>query len=471
MISMKLWLRTGHVFALVALLVLTAFAVGDAPPITPPPATEPAELGVSFEFAFYLLTPARSSLDDQLHGFLGGEFKDFTLQPLGAPPRPPVAPNQPPPIFLRSRNIPFAEYAPPDTRFLKMFGRGITDEQAAQLQHASSAWAIDVHTSTANAAHAVHRATELMAKLAAGRDVLLWDEETREIFSPKAWEERRLTGWRNDVPDIRCHIVQHIYRPKERQLPRMITLGMSKFGSPDVVVTDVPSTITSSMTTLVNLACQTMVETPDPLPVDAKSLSVDLAKVRNKAFREDVNKTLLKGATGKGVLPIGPAKRDEGDPHNRLIELRFDDAPAAERAERQYAVIATFFGSADATGTFQHDAELLAARDRARAQMPEVARRLNAGLAPGDHILVKAPFVTTHGTNEWMWVEVLKWDGERITGLLDNDPADVPSLKAGSRVTVKQADLFDYLFVHADGKMEGGETSKILANREAKEKK
>jgi len=61
----------------------------------------------------------------------------------------------------------------------------------------------------------------------------VWDEETREIFSPDAWHEKRLKSWSGDVPDTSSQTVIHIY--KNDELDRAITLGMTKMGLPDVV--------------------------------------------------------------------------------------------------------------------------------------------------------------------------------------------------------------------------------------------
>ena len=76
--------------------------------------------------------------------------------------------------------------------------------------------------------------------------------------------------------------------------------------------------------------------------------------------------------------------------------------------------------------------------------------------------MVKAPFITTDGGNEWMWVEVVKWKGGQISGVLRNDPEEVPDLHAGATVKVKQAEIFDYIRYTQDGKEEGNETGPLL---------
>jgi uncharacterized protein YegJ (DUF2314 family) len=179
-----------------------------------------------------------------------------------------------------------------------------------------------------------------------------------------------------------------------------------------------------------------------------------------------VAKTEFPNAINAGKLSFQPAKWEEGDPRNRLIELTFDGFRGVSFLERQNAAIAQFFGGEDHVTPAKHDAELLAARDRARAQLPALAEKFRKGLPVGDHMLVKAPFRTTKGGDEWMWVEVLSWQGNDIGGILENKPDDVPELKAGAKVHVQQSELFDYLYVHADRKTEGNETGAILERRE-----
>lgn len=84
------------------------------------------------------------------------------------------------------------------------------------------------------------------------------------------------------------------------------------------------------------------------------------------------------------------------------------------------------------------------------------------GPAARQYILVKAPFATRDGGNEWMWVEVAKWSGDTIEGLLKNEPVDVPGLRGGQMVKVSQAKVFDYVRHHPDGREEGNETTKII---------
>jgi uncharacterized protein YegJ (DUF2314 family) len=412
------------------------------------------------EFALYLLSEPKVDVPTQLATLLAGDFADFTVADQETPPDGTG--------LVRPRRVAIEKYAPPSTQSLRYFGHGLNAEQSDRLQHASSVWVLDFNVPLSAVAHHIRLANDLIHRLASQNDALIWDELTREVFSLDEWKSRRIDSWDGDVPNVAMQTTSHLYRPRGSQLPRLITLGMEKFGRPDVVVNDVPNESSRSMSALVLVVCQLMVEDASNVPPKGTGMiSIDIASIRYRAFRERQRQSFLKDATGKAEIAIREGQRETGDPYNRLIELTFTNFPGHSPQELQQAALSQVFGSEDHLFRTKHDRELLDARDRARAQLPMIAERFRKGPPPGEHLLVKAPFKTPDGGNEWMWVEVTQWDGNRITGILENDPVDVRDLKSGATVTVDQRELFDYVCRHADGTMEGGETSKILERREA----
>lgn len=75
---------------------------------------------------------------------------------------------------------------------------------------------------------------------------------------------------------------------------------------------------------------------------------------------------------------------------------------------------------------------------------------------------VKAPFKTTDGGNERMWVEITSWKQSRITGLLENEPFNIIDLHGGQIVEVQEGDVFDYIRQYPDKHREGNTTGEIL---------
>lgn len=69
---------------------------------------------------------------------------------------------------------------------------------------------------------------------------------------------------------------------------------------------------------------------------------------------------------------------------------------------------------------------------------------------------MRARFPCEGGT-EWMWVEVLTWNGAVLDGRLESDPE-----RAGASVRVKLEDVMDYEDKLEDGTFFGDETGRVL---------
>jgi len=120
------------------------------------------------------------------------------------------------------------------------------------------------------------------------------------------------------------------------------------------------------------------------------------------------------------------------------------------------------FGVEDSVTDVKHTDELLEESRKERANLPRLHEAFEAGLRPGEYIMVKAPFKQPDGGNEWMWVEVRSWKGRTIRGLLGNDPVRVPGLHGGQLVEVQESDLFDFIHHFPDGHEEGNTTGELM---------
>jgi len=347
---------------------------------------------------------------------------------------------------------------PPGIRSLRYFGRGLTPDQARDLQSSDRALILNFGHPKEYVWTGLRTANAIVDKLAEKTNGLAWDEETREVFSPEAWHEKRVASWIDQVPDVSDETVIHIYNGDGSV--RAITLGMSKMGLPDVTMDSTGWSSESQMGNLIDIFSQRLAEgAPIREPGEFK---LDLRVVKNSHIREDQLKSLKGNASGVACLTLKPGKWEEGDPKNRLIQLGSDDYPGTDDSAKQEAMISSFFGSEDSISKIKHNEELLAASARAKAKLPELQKAFSSGLEPGEFIDVKAPFKTEDGGTEWMWVEVTSWRGGVIEGLLDNEPESVPELHAGAKVKVQQKDVFDYIRHFADKKTEGNTTGEII---------
>lgn len=357
--------------------------------------------------------------------------------------------------------LPPEEFGKPTPDWIAVNGRGLTPEQIEWLPDTRGVWILEVHAPSTRAVATLRAVEQLVHGLAADRGGVIYDGATREYFSVEAWSRSRVERWHGDLPDVAWQTTLHVYSPGDEPLFRIISLGMRKFALPDVVATEVARSNWRAVNTLANLGMQTMVESGIPA-APGDTLNIDIRALRHDGVRERALQGIIGDGAGRGAIALGEADREDGDPNNRLISLTFGNYDGASINERHGRAIKQILGTVDTYGPVKHSDEVLAARDRARSQLPRLREHFNAGLAPAEHIIVKAPFPTAVGGTEWMWVEVTAWKDGEIHGVLQNEPREVPDLNAGARVTVREEGVFDYLHYKPDGTEEGNETGKLM---------
>lgn len=352
------------------------------------------------------------------------------------------------------------DFAPPEKKTLQYFGRGLSAEDEEALLASKSVTVLTFRGPGARAAQQYRAALELIGSLVGELGGYPWDDEARLVFTAKSWSGL-LEGWQGDEPQLSKQIALHSYR--DGALIRIVSLGMVKFALPDVAVNQVSAESSGSMGTLTNLVCQTLFE-KGTLGNDGHLLA-SIDGLKHAAYKADLGEDLKDNAKRRVDVQLATSKPDEGDADNRLLEIAFPGTVNTLQ-ERQSAALSELFGAHDSIVNVQHDEELLATSERARKKALLIGKRYAKGPPFGEQMLVKAPFDTTAGGTEWMWVEVVSWNGNDIDGILKNDPFDVPSLKDGSRVEVQASKIFDYILKKKDGSSEGNETGKILEERE-----
>lgn len=358
-------------------------------------------------------------------------------------------------------------YRPTDMNSLQYFGRGLSKEQAQALQTSAQALILDFVHPKKRVWEALANANKLVEQIARKTGGLIWDEETREVFTPDEWRTRRVASLGSGVPDVTKQIVIHAYRDKD--LVRAITLGMGKFGLPDVVMNNFSWSLNRQIGHVINLFCQTMAEGASVHK--AGEFDLDLKAVRHPNVREPQVQTLKVNATAVAKLSLTKGIRENGDPNNRIVELGADRYPGPDIHAKQDKMVSSLFGWEDSIVKVKHTAALKEASERARSKLPTLKAAFSAGLRPGEFIQVKTPFSTPAGGTEWMWVEVTKWNGNAIEGLLKNEPFNIPTLHGGQIVTVKENEVFDYIRRFPDGKQEGNETGMIIEEMQKQQKK
>jgi uncharacterized protein YegJ (DUF2314 family) len=355
----------------------------------------------------------------------------------------------------------FKEFYPvPDLKYLSYFGRGLNKEQAESIQQSNLIMIVDIAYPLSKSVEGLKAASLALYNTAMTYDGLIYDSETRELFALQRWSENRLESWDSNIPNAEKHTVIHAYNNGDGI--RAITLGMAKFGLPDIVINNFSWSINRSMGNLINLVAQSLVEGNSPS--DKGLLKLNIAALKDTQYKKALISSLKDNTESELDIAIADGQWEDGDPENYLIELKFDKVKGDSLSEKHEQLLSALFGWEDEISYVQHNKLLLDASARAKKKLPGLAIDFNKGLAPGEFIHLKAPFKTPDGGNEWMWIDVLSWKGNSISGLLRNEPRNIPELRAGTEVVVDQNDIFDYIRYFPDGSSQGNETGEIIRN-------
>jgi len=446
-------MRTCRLVVSLALVLLLNSCSGKAHELFP--AGSPRERFISFRYAIYMMPVCKSDPVVLLRALINKRYPDLKIVD--------TLSNEPQQRMVRvqwEKDVGH-NFAPPDLKLLEHSGFGLSPQQSEDLQRSQQAIILDFAHPSGDAWIALRSATGLLLDFARENGGLIWDEETRQVFSIDSWQSKRLQPLTDSIPNVTSEIVIHSYQDGE--FVRSITLGMKKLALPDVVINGMPWSSDGQAGHIINMFSQLMAE--GAVFKKAGRYKLDRKAIKNADVRDFVT-DYGPNATSIACLTLKQGKLEEGDAENRLIEITADTYPGNDVHAKQEKMIATFFGSQDSIKHVKHNKELLDVSAEAKARLPELQKAFAAGLAPQEFIDVKAPFATPTGDTEWMWVEVTSWKGNKIKGLLENDPAEVPNLHAGQVVEVRQEDVFDYIRYYPDKRREGNTTGEILKKME-----
>jgi uncharacterized protein YegJ (DUF2314 family) len=337
----------------------------------------------------------------------------------------------------------------------------LSEDETTKLGDAEHAISLTFFGTSENVIHKQKVINDYIFTLVQGRQVIVVDESTFQFYNPAQWKEYRVDNFTDEIKNVAGQIIIHTYR--ENEYCRAVTLGMNKFCLPEISIKDFACSNQNSIGNLINATAQTLFE--DPFIFQDSTLTIVLNNIKNEVVRDYLLTGIVQDAKQMVNIKLRSVSPEEGDNPTTQFIIACESADYASPQEEQNVLITTLFGSADSLAYAQHDEELLKASENARKRLPELKQLFNKGLDPGYSIMVKAPFETDDGNNEWMWVEVTKWTDREMEGILQNDPYEVSGLKAGASVAVDEGDVFDYLIVKPDGSYEGNETGEILEER------
>lgn len=416
------------------------------------PAPQPAQMPPDARFALALYCnpvcgeDVLDALEDSL-GSIGVEegFPDAATRP------------------MRIMGLAGSEFGIPDPDYVADYGVGVDRPEALSgSQQVLLGWFAAPRRESLTIFAQAHAAFARAAALAGG-----WveDLDTQTVYGVDAWASRDPRG-----PLTDWFVVDAVPVSEAEGAPvRVVTRGLRRFGDPELVVPEVSLESAANVSFVLNEVATLLHERPvldTPLPLAS-------AIVRGNA-------------TFSGVEPV------EGDPEEPLVRVSFsgkvtppgEPPPAAPEPAvapveaAPPAQIAAVEPPPAASPPLAVPAEPLPPERRTDAVEPRTLQEAQAaalrafdtrvraaweaGLPAGEVIAVQVPFTDTQGRKEYVWAELRTWEGDRLTGVLVNEPYAVPTLKKGDVVEFRRADVFDYIWRRADGSREGNTTAAFL---------
>ncbi|WP_046757488.1 DUF2314 domain-containing protein [Kordia jejudonensis] len=341
--------------------------------------------------------------------------------------------------------------------YLSYFADGFSKTKKEELIASKNAFICVFYYQRKNAFTHSKKLFDWVYKKIKNTKYVVYDGEVRAYFSSETWKKNRIDAWENGLPNALKLLMLHTYRDTE--YCRSITLGMQRLGLPDLVIEDSPCLNATNASQLLMIIAQLLVEGKR---IENESLVVHLDAIKNSEFQRVIPSIVFENAKKKATIAFKTSiPMQEGDPMNTIHKVDFDAKGYDNTQAYENEIYTNLFGAEDAITHVNHNKEIEAASERAKQRLPALKRLFNKGLDT-ESLLLKAPFTTDEGGNEWMWIEVIRWKDETIEGILQNDPYYIKNLKSGAKVTVQQADVFDYILYKADGTMEGNETGKLI---------
>jgi uncharacterized protein YegJ (DUF2314 family) len=356
---------------------------------------------------------------------------------------------------------PVSQLAAPPMQMLKAMGLGETEEE--RMRHATHV----VMVATYDALR--YPRFGLIAAVAVARALAL--KLGGVIFDPQCGKVLRIDTHDQELPDTPwLPVATQIVIPHSvdsKGIGWMTTVGMEKYGLPNLELRQIPPNLGDAIAPIMSGIIQKLVWAVFTENQERGTPSVEIVVGPDlEISSEDISQAFgTKSESGEKVgttqIRIGyyPDKRGE----ERFLGVMPPEAFKNRPEEWMYLMLDDLLGREDKIGHVNKDSEMMeAAHYRATAELPEVKRRFLAKLPVGSNLFIKHGFPTSDGDREFMWIAVQTWTGDKISGILANEPLDVPGLRAGSPVQISEAEAFDWTISHHDGRMEGGYTTKVM---------
>lgn len=434
--------------------VVGAVWAQSAPAAPSAPAAQPAQMppDARFALALYCNPVCGEDVLDALEDSLGS---------IGVEEGFPDAASRP----MRIMGLAGTEFGIPDPDYVADYGVGVDRPEALSgSQQVLLGWFAAPRRESLTIFAQAHAAFARAAALAGG-----WveDLDTQTVYGVDAWAGRDPRG-----PLTDWFVVDAVPVSEAEGAPvRVVTRGLRRFGDPELVVPEVPLENAANVSFVLNEVATQLHERPvldTPLPLASAIVRGNAVFAGVEPVEGDPEEPLVRVSFSGKVTPPGEPEPEPTPP--APVAAPVEAAPPEQ--------LAAVEAPPPTTPPLATPSEPLAPPSRTDAVEPRTLQEAQAaalrsfdtrvraaweaGLPAGDVVAVQVPFTDTQGRKEYVWAELRTWEGDRLTGVLVNEPYAVPSLRKGDVVEFRRADVFDYIWRHADGSREGNTTAAFL---------
>lgn len=210
------------------------------------------------------------------------------------------------------------------------------------------------------------------------------------------------------------------------------------------------------------------VETPEAHSKSAPSLFDRSVKVTDTPPAAPAKPAAVAETPKAAEAPAAPAKTEaqaaapaetpkaEPSLFDKSVKVAAATPLAAEEAARKPEKPAV-------VSVLSEDKEMNAAIEKARASLHDFWKSYEAP-GPGENDFALKVAISGNGSTEHFWLTRIERDGEKLSGLISNQPQSVKTVKMGQRYSFTPDMISDWTFKR-NGKLVGNETMRVLLPR------
>jgi len=237
--------------------------------------------------------------------------------------------------------------------------------------------------------------------------------------------------------------------------------GMQKFGLPDIEIDGIPGELASAGLTMMIMVAETLLKVCEKTRLDVES-PIDIANTPF-LFRMEVAERDEEAHFPIGSLRILPYVSDydpySGDTVKHVLKMVMSRFRRQAHKGRKSEAPARSPQAQENAGLKER---LLDAHNRAISELAAFKKSFQEAESSDDVHAVKIGFPVQGGKYEWMWVSLDAWSGASIVGRLENTPILRKDLSKGSKVRIREQDIFDWAISHRGGIVKGAFTEEAM---------